>query len=160
MILRSFAACFAPFFMCGGLVLGVEAETHEEKELKGFYIVTHVVSDASPFKYEYVLEVKSQGKDVLVRGIRIAPLNSSCPGITVQAADHLLTNASPKKVAGVALCSLNVAAVESAINAAQPRGVTSIEDTANHSILAICRKTQQIFETSHPSTVGFKEFKE
>ncbi len=159
MILRYFAACFAIFFMCGALVLRVEAQTHEEKELKGFYVVTHVVSDASPFKYEYVLDVKPQGKDVLVREIRIAPLNSSCPGITVKAADHLRTNASPKKVAGVDLCSLNVAAVESAINAAQPRGVTPIEDTASHSIVAMCGRTQEVFELPYPETVDFKKLK-
>src|SRR5260370_38976458 len=156
MILRYFAACFAIFFMCGALVLRVEAQTHEEKELKGFYVVTHVVSDASPFKYEYVLDVKPQGKDVLVREIRIAPLNSSCPGITVKAADHLRTNASPKKVAGVDLCSLNVAAVESAINAAQPLGVTPIEDTASHSIVAMCGRKQEVFVLACPDRWAFK----
>src|SRR6266851_3154502 len=132
MIQPYFAACFATFFVCGGLVLRVEAQTNEGKELRGFYVVTHVVSDASPFKYEYVLDVKPQGKDVLVREIRIAPLNSSCPAITVKAADHLLRNASPKKVARLDLCSLNVAAVESAIDGAQRRGVTSIDDTASY----------------------------
>src|SRR5713101_7196578 len=110
MILRYFAACLATFFVCGGLVLRVEAQSRKEKELKSFYVVTHVVSDASPFRYEYVLDVKPQGKDVLVREIRIAPLNSACPGITVKAADHLITNTYPKKVVRLDLCSLNVAA--------------------------------------------------
>jgi hypothetical protein len=145
--------------MCGALLPRVDAQTHEDKKLKGFYVVTHVVSDASPFKYEYVLDVKPQGKDVLVREIRIAPLQSSCPGITVKAADHLLTNASPEKVARLDLCSLNVAAVESAINGAQPRGVTSIEDTASYSIVAMCGRTQKAFELPYPETVDFKKLK-
>jgi hypothetical protein len=97
MILRYFAAWSATFFMCGGLVLQIEAQTHQEKELKGFYVVTHVVSDASPFKYEYVLDVKAQGKDVLVREIRIAPLNSSCPGITVKLPTTCLRTHPPRK---------------------------------------------------------------
>src|SRR6266849_9085888 len=130
MIQPYFAACFATFFVCGGLVLRVEAQTNEGKELRGFYVVTHVVSDASPFKYEYVLDVKPQGKNVLVREIRIAPLNSACPGITVKAADRLITDTYPKKVARLDLCSLNVAAVASAIKGAQPRGIASIDDTA------------------------------
>jgi len=159
MIQRYVAACSATFFMCAGLLLQVEAQTHEEKELKGFYVVTHVVSDASPFKYEYILDVKPQGKDVLVREIRIAPLNSSCPGITVKAVDHWLTSTSPKKVARLDLCSLNVTAVESAISGAQPLGVTSIEDTASYSIVTICGKTQEVFELPYPETVDFKKLK-
>jgi hypothetical protein len=103
--------------------------------------------------------VKPQGKDLLVREIRIAPLKSSCPGITVKAAEHLLTNASPKKVAGVDLCSLNVAAVESAINGAQPRGVTSIDDTASYSIVAMCGRMQKVFELPYPETVDLKKLK-
>ena len=159
MILRYFVACFATFFMCEGLVLRVEAQTNEDKELKGFYVVTHVVSDASPFRYEYVLDVKPQGKDVLVRKIRIAPMNSSCPGITVKAADHLLAKTSPKKVARLDLCSLNVAAVESAINGAQPRGVASIDDTASYSIVAMCGRVQEVFELPYPETVDLKKLK-
>src|SRR6266852_1578283 len=127
MIQPYFAACFATFFVCGGLVLRVEAQTNEGKELRGFYVVTHVVSDASPFKYEYVLDVKPQCKDVLVREIRIAPLNSSGRGITVKAADHMLATASPQTLARLDLCSLTVAAVAPVINGAQPRGATSID---------------------------------
>jgi hypothetical protein len=159
MILRYVAACFAIFFICGGLLLRVKAQTHEEKELKGFYVVTHIVSDASPFRYEYVLDVTPQGKDVLVREIRIAPLDSSCPGITVKAADRRLTSTSPKKVARLDLCSLNVTAVESAISAAQPSGVTSLEDTAGYSIVAMCGKTQEVFELPYSETVDLKKLK-
>ena len=158
MIPRYIVACLGTS-MCVVLVLRVEAQTHEEKELKGFYVVTHVVSDASPFKYEYVLDVKPQGKDVLVRKIRIAPQNSSCPGITVKAADHLLAHVSPQKLARLDLCSLNVAAVESAINGAQPRGVTSIDDTASYSIVVMCGRAQRVFELPYPETVDFKKLK-
>lgn len=157
MTLRHFAACFVTFFMCGGLVLGVEAQTHEEKELKSFYVVTHVVSDASPFWYEYVLDVRPQGKNVLVREIRIAPLNSACPGITVKAADHPITNTYPKKVARLDLCSLNVAAVASAIKGAQPRAITAIDDSASYSVVAMCGRTEKVFEIPYPETVDLKK---
>jgi hypothetical protein len=77
-LLRCFAFCCMTSFICGCLASQVEAQNHDEKELKSLYIVTQVVSDASPFQYEYVLDVNPQGKDVLVREIRIAPLNSGC----------------------------------------------------------------------------------
>ena len=123
--------------MCSTAPSRVEAQTHEEKELKSFYVVTHVVSDASPFRYEYVLDVKRHDEDVLVREIRIAPTHSGCPsGLTVNAADHLLPDTTTKKVARLDLCSLNVRAVASAIAGAQPKGVvTSIDDTASYSIV-------------------------
>ena len=92
MLLRHFAVLI--LCLCGGLVLLAGTETHEERNFSGFYVVTHVVSDASPFRYEHVLDVKPQGTDVLVREIRIAPLNSSCPGVTVKAADHLVKHTS------------------------------------------------------------------
>jgi len=159
MLLRRFAPSFIIFFLCGGLVLLAETETHEERNLNGFYVVTHVVSDASPFWYEYVLDVKPQGADVLVRKIRIAPLNSSCPGVTVKAADHLVTHTSTRKIARLDLCSLNASTVESAINEAQPRGATSIDDTASYSIVAMCGRTQKVFELPYPETVDLKKLK-
>jgi|ERR1700687_2763295 len=123
MILRYCAASFVLFF-CGNLVVRVEAHTNDDKKLKSFYIVTHDVSDASPFRYEYVLEGKPQGEDVAVREIRIAP-GSACSGVTVKAADHLITNTSPEKVASANLCSLRVAAVASAIRGAKRRSVAT-----------------------------------
>jgi len=159
MILRYLAGCFVTFFMCGGLILRVEAQAFEEKELKSFYVVTHVVSDASPFHYEYVLDVKPQGRNVLVREIRIAPPQSACPGITVKAADHLIANTHPKKVAGFNLCSLSVAAVASAISDARSRNAASIDDTASYSIVARCGRTENVFELPYPETVDLKKLK-
>src|SRR6266481_3311021 len=86
-------------------------------------------------------------------------MNSSCPGITLKAADHLLTNTSPKKLARLDLCSLTIAAVESAINGAQPRGATSIDDTASYSIVSMCGRAQRVFELPYPETVDFKKLK-
>jgi hypothetical protein len=97
---------------------------------------------------------------VRVREIRIAPLNSSCPGVTVKAADHLVKHTSTRKMARLDLCSLNAATVESAISAAQPRGVTSIDDTASYSIVAMCGRTQKVFELPYPETVDLKKLKQ
>lgn len=154
MLLRYFAVCCTTSFISGCLTSRVEAQNHDEKELKSLYIVTHVVSDASPFWYEYVLDVKLQAEDVLVREIRIAPLNSGCPSsVTVKAADHLLKNTSPKKVAGLDLCALKVGSVASVIAGAAPKGIASIDDTASYSIVAMCGRTEKVFEIPYPETV-------
>jgi TonB family protein len=159
-LLRCFAFCCMTSAISGCLTSRVEAKNPEEKELKRFYIVTHVVSDASPFRYEYVLDVKPQGKDVLVREIRIAPTHFGCPsGLTVKAADHLVTNTSPKKVARLDLCSLNVQAVASAITGAQQKGIAGIDDTASYSIVALCGRTERVFEIPYPENVELKKLK-
>jgi TonB family protein len=161
LFLRCFVFCFVTLFIGEGLASRVEAQTQNEDELKNFYVVTHVVSDASPFKYEYVLDVKPQGKDVLVREIRIAPLSSGCPsGVTVKAADHVLTNITPKSVPKLDLCALKVGTVASAITGAQPNGVVaSIDDTASYSIVAMCGKTEKVFEIPYPETVALEKLK-
>ena len=161
LFLRSFVLCFLTLFICESLAFRVEAQTPEEKELKSFYVITHVVSDASPFRYEYVLDVKPQGEDVLVREIRIAPTNSGCPsGLTVKAADHVLTNTSAKRVAKVDLCALKVGTVASVIEGAKPKGVVaSIDDTASYTIVAVCGKTERVFEIPYPETVELEKLK-
>jgi TonB family protein len=159
-LLRCFASCCITSFIFGWLAYRVEARSHDEEELKSLYIVTHVVSDASPFWYEYILDVKPQGKDVLVREIRIAPLDSGCPShVTVKAADHLLTRTSPKRVARLDLCSLNVGALASVIRGAQAKGISSIDDTASYSIVAMCGRTEKIFEIPYPETVELRKLR-
>jgi TonB family protein len=143
-----------------GEALASRVETQNENELKSFYVVTHVVSDASPFNYEYVLDVKAQGTDVLVREIRIAPFSSGCPGVTVKAVDRVLTNATPKSVVKPDLCALRVRTIESVIAGAQPKGiVASIDDSASYSIVAMCGKTEKVFEIPYPETVEFEKLK-
>jgi TonB family protein len=159
MTLRHVAARFLVLFVYGCAPLWVHGQTPNDMELKSFYIVTHVVSDAAPFRYEYVLDIKPQGKDVLVREIRLGAPRSMCPGITVKAVERVIAGTSPKKVAAMNLCSLNVDAADSAIKAAQPKGVTTIEDTASYSIVAVCGRTEKVFELPYPESVDFKTLK-
>jgi len=158
--LRYSALCLTTSLMWGALVPRIEARTQNEKELEGFYIVTHVVSDASPFHYEYVLDVKPQGKDVLVRQIRIAPMSSGCPsGLTVKAADRLIPKKSLRKILKIELCSLKAKDVSSAIDAARPGGVAGIDDTASYSIVTMCGRTEKVFELPYPETVDLIKLK-
>ena len=160
MIPRYSAFCIATCLMLGGLVPRIGAQTRDEEELKSFYIVTHGFSDASPFYYEYVLDVKPQGKDVLVRQIRLGPTSTGCPsGLTVKAADRLIKNETPKKVARHELCSLNAKDVASAIEHAHPHYATGGFETASYSIVAMCGSTEKVFELPDPETVDLKRLK-
>lgn len=79
--------------------------------------------------------------------------------MTVKAADHLLTNTSPKKVARLDLCSLNVGAVASVITGAQTKGIATIDDTASYSIVVMCGRTEKVFEIPYPETVELDKLK-
>lgn len=159
--LRFLAFCVTGSLLWAVLVPPSAAQTDNEEALTNFYIVTHVVSDASPFRYEYVLDVRSQDKNVLVREIRIAPPSSSCPsGVTVKAANRVLMKTTPKRVARLNLCSLEPASAESAISNAQFTSVvTEINDIASYSIVALCRTTEKVFNLPYPETVDFKKLK-
>jgi TonB family protein len=146
--------------MLGGLVSRNGAQTPNEMELKGFYIVTHAFSDASPFYYEYVLDAKPQGKDVLVRQIRLGPTSTGCPsGLTVKAADRLIKNETPKSFARHELCSLNAKQVASAIEHAHPPYAAGGFETASYSIVAMCGGTEKVFELPDPEAVNLKRLK-
>lgn len=160
MIPRYSAFCIAMCPMLGAVVPRVGAQTPDEKELKSFYIVTHVFSDASPFYYEYVLDVKPQGKDVLVRQIRLGPTSTGCPsGLTVKAADRLIRNETPKGFARHELCSLNAKDVASAIEHAPAHYGAGGFETASYSIVAMCGSTEKVFELPDPETVDLKRLK-
>ena len=144
--------------LVGLRVPSVRGQVPEKRSLESFYIVTHVVSDASPFRYEYVLDVEPKGEDVLVREIRIGPLKE-CPGVTVKAAEHLISHSTAQKIARFKLCSLEPSRVASAIADAQPNGVASIDDTASYTIVAKCGKREKVFEIPYHEQVDFKKLK-
>ena len=160
MITRHSAFYIAICLMWGALVPRIWAQTHDEKELKSIYIVTHVFSDASPFFYEYVLDVKSQGKDVLVRQIRLGPTSTGCPsGLTVKAVDRLIKNETPKSFAKHELCSLNAKQVASAIEHAHPPYAAGGFETASYSVVAMCGIEEKVFELPDPEAVNLKRLK-
>ena len=161
MKLRYIAAAFVIFLTSGAFLFATgNRSTVGPEALQSLYIVTHVISDDSPFWFEYVLDVRAQGTNVLVRDIRIAPLNSICTrNLTVKAVDHLLPNLTVKKVTKIDLCSLNTEDVASAIKAAQPEAVVSVEDTASYTLVVMCGKTEKVFPLPVPESIDFKLLK-
>jgi hypothetical protein len=150
-LLPGCALCFVASLVFGVLAPSVGGQEPERSALQSFYIVTHVFSDASPFFYEYVLDVEPKGENVLVREIRIGPLKE-CPGVTVKAVERLISKSTAQKVAKMKLCSLEPSGVDSVIAKAEPRNA-AIDDTASYTIVAKCGKQEKIFEIPYPETV-------
>jgi TonB family protein len=161
MNLRYIAAAFVIFLASGALLFATGSSSAGGPEgFQSLYIVTHAISDASPFWFEYVLDVRAQGTGVLVRDIRIAPLNSICTrNLTVKAIDHLLPNLTVKKLTRIDLCSLNTEFVASAIRAAQPKAAVSVDDTASYTLVAMCGKSEKVFSLPVPEAIDFKLLK-
>lgn len=129
-------------------------------ELKSFYVATHVVSDASPFRYEYILDVKAVDGGVEVRNIRIAPSASGCPGsLSVKAADRKIAGNTPQRIAGIRICSLNPDDVAAARKRSTPKGLAAIDDTASYTIVARCGTSDKVFALPFPEEVDFKILK-
>lgn len=155
------AGCAICLLAGGGCFVFAEAQTlGEGNDLKSFYVATHVVSDAPPFSFEYILDVRLEESGVFVRRIRIAPGTYGCPrSVSVRAVDRRIKDSTARKVAGVDICSLNPADVASAIKNAEPNSVASIDDTASYSIVAVCGKTEKQFELPYPEQIDFKALK-
>jgi TonB family protein len=137
------------------------AATGEDRtELKSFYVATHVVSDASPFRYEYILDLSPEGNAVKVRNIRIAPSASGCRGnLSVKAVDRNVAQTTPQRIAHITLCSMNPNDVAAAIKRSTPRGLTTIDDTAGYTIVAHCSTSDKVFDLPFPEEVDFKTLK-
>ncbi len=129
--------------------------------LQSFYIISHVVSDAAPLWFDYVLDVRPINGDTVIQDIRIAPLNSYCPRpVTVKAVQRIVPGSRVRSLAKLSLCSLQEAAVASAIKAATPAGNFSIDDAVRFTIVAKCGATDKVFELPFPETVDLKLLKQ
>lgn len=154
------------FLLCAGLLEGafLQCEGKQPRatnQLQHLYIVSQVFSDASPHWFDYILDIKPYGGDVVVRYIRIAPENPYCDGfVTVKAIETRLANTSVSKLAGrFGLCSIREADVDQAIADAAPKGLASIFDTARFGIVAQCGKSERVFHLPYPETVEMTTLK-
>jgi TonB family protein len=145
---RCLLSVFAFFASVAVIFAATSTPTNKQNVLERFYVVSHVVSDASPFWYTYVLDVTPTDKGTLVKDIRIAPLNSICTKeITVKAVQRLVPGSTVESVANLSLCSLKKADVESAIKVAKKRsGGATIDDTVGFTIVANCRTRDRFFD--------------
>jgi hypothetical protein len=127
--------------------------------LESFYVVTQATFHKAPKWVDHILEVRPQGDAVLVREIRIAPLDPACPHhVTVRAVERLLSDTTVKKLAiKFPLCSFEEDVVEGMINTAKrPTGaVTDADDSASQTIVARCGTQQKMFERPDEESLRF-----
>ncbi|MFZ0581634.1 MAG: hypothetical protein WA690_23255 [Candidatus Acidiferrales bacterium] len=128
--------------------------------LESFYIVTQATFHKAHKWVDHILEVRPQGDAVLVREIRIAPLDAACPHhVTVRAVERVLPDTTIKKLTVKSpLCSFEEDVVEGMINTAKrPSGaITDSDDSASQTIVARCGTQQKMFELPDEESLRFE----
>lgn len=149
---------------CGvALVLLASCTGHlnakDAQRLTGFYVLSMVTSDASPFWYHYVLDVREEGRDSIVRYIRIAPMDGMCAQVTtVKAAIVRLAGVSPSDLIPQSnLCEIDAPAVNREL---QRRVRTAaIDDSARVGIVASCGERSVILHLPFPEQVKLERLR-
>lgn len=127
--------------------------------LESFYIVTQAVFHSGPQWVDHILDVRPQGDDVLVREIRIAPLDKSCPHlVTVRAVERVLPKTTVKNVAAkFPLCAYEEDVVEGMISVAKRDGALAVtDDAASQTVVARCGTQQKMFELPDQESLRFE----
>jgi TonB family protein len=125
----------------------------------GFYIVSVVTSDASPFWYHYVLDVKADGRDSVVRYMRIAPMDSMCAEVTtVKVATARLSGVSPADLIPQGnMCSIDAASINREL-----RGrvrTAAIDDSVRYGIVATCGSRTVVLRLPFPEQVKLERLR-
>jgi TonB family protein len=139
---------------------GEEKARQGADTLQRFYVVRQETTDVSPFRDDYILDVKAQGAGVTVRYVLIAPASSDCPHfVTVTAIETRLANASLDDLTGnVKLCSMQENEVNSAV--ADTKKTILVGHTTRYAIVAQCGQAERVFRLSYPPTdIGVLERK-
>jgi hypothetical protein len=128
-------------------------------DLESFYIVTQATFRDGPAWVDHILELRSQGSDVLVREVRIAPLSADCPHhVTVRAIERTMPATTVKQIAGkFELCAHAEEDVDGMIHAAKKdEEQNAIDDSATQTIVAVCGGEKRMFELPYPETLRFE----
>ena len=144
----------------GGVTLAIASDQHAPKPpLENVYVVTQATFHSGVKWVDHILEVRPQGDDVLVREIRIAPLDKDCPHhVTVRAVERVMPNTTVKKVTmKFPICAFEEDVVEGMINVTKREGSLSVtDDTASQTIVARCGTQQKMFELPDQESLRFE----
>ena len=126
-----------------------------------FYVVSMRVSDASPFWFDYIFDVKLDGDDVLIRAIRIAPENEYCGEfVEVKAVETRLLGTSVVQVAGnIDLCSIRESDADRAISGATEKRGWSIFESEQLGVVAQCQQSVRLFRLPYPESLDMAALK-
>jgi hypothetical protein len=144
----------------GAAILSIASEKHVPKPpLENFYVVTQASFHSGAKWVDHILEVSPQGDDVLVREIRIAPLDKDCPRhVTVRAVERVLPNTTVKKLTvKFPICAFEEDVVEGMISVVKREGRLSVtDDAASQTIVARCGTQQKMFELPDQESLRFE----
>lgn len=160
---RNFSSRFLlPFMLCTVVevpwAFSWDSVKRNDTGPQRFYVVSQRVSDAGPFWFDYILDVRPDGKNVLIRSIRIAPENGTCPGfVEVKAAERRLPGTSVGQVAGpINLCSIQENDVDHALADARPKTLNSIFESVESGIVVQCQQSEKLFRLPYPERVDMR----
>ncbi len=129
---------FRPF-----VLLAEQKALPTHSQLRSFYILAHVFSDAAPFWFEYVLDVRPQEGRTLVLYIRVARPHPSCGGVIIKAAERTV-QLSPLQLLGPAdPCSLDIRRLNGILRSARIKS-PSLTDTVGFDIVAKCGSSKPL----------------
>ncbi|MCU1262966.1 MAG: hypothetical protein JWO80_5851, partial [Bryobacterales bacterium] len=124
-----------------------------------FYIVSEVVSDASPFWFHYILHVTAAGRDSLVTYIRVAPLDAMCSeSISVQAATVTLSGVQPADL----ISAYHICEIDSPLlNRKLQRRIhtAAIDDSLRFGIVASCEGREVVIHLPFPEQVRLEDLR-
>src|ERR1022692_1515108 len=118
---------------------------------RSFYIAIHAVSDASPFWFDYVLDVWIASDAARIRLIRVAPVNMCRDRITVSATQKTIPAESVNRLTK-GLCSIRSQQVERAIAEAKPDNMQVVFDSTSFGIVENCSQREEIIRLPLPET--------
>jgi hypothetical protein len=98
---------------------------------QSFYVTVQAVSDASPFWFDYVVDVSIHDDVARVTLIRVAPVEGCQNRITVSAKEATISADKVNRLTK-SLCSIRAQEVEHAIAQAKPDGLRSVFDSASY----------------------------
>jgi TonB family protein len=129
------------------------------RSLSHFYIVRTSVSDAAPFYFHYILDVRPTNEGSLVRLIRMAGLDPPCSHVTtVKAVQKLLPGMTPLKLVGKNNpCALSMDQIQ--WNIREPRVRESIFESVRFGIVASCGSDEMVIDLPYVQNVDFKFLK-
>jgi hypothetical protein len=144
----------------GAAILSIASEKQVPKPaLESFYVVTQATFHSGVKWVDHILELRPQGDDVLVREIRIAPLDKDClHHVTVRAVEHVMPNTTVKKLtAKFPICAFEEDVVEGMISVVKREESLSVtDDAASQTIVARCGTQQKMFELPDQETLRFE----
>ena len=153
-------SCAIVTLLCVAVTPSTAASLKSE-DLRSLYIVSQRVSDAAPFWFDYILEATQEQDGVLVRYIRIAPLNSACPDLTtIKATDKRLPGAKIEQLTGHAnLCSISEQHADQILQAARPKAMETIFESATFGVVMHCGNSERLIKLPYPEELDMSLLK-